>query len=186
MLIPLMRRKRRAGTISAVYGAIVAQARHRAFYRQYGVPDTVESRLAMIVLHLALLLRRLEDASGEARAFGQGLFDAFCRDMDHNLREMGVGDLAVPRRMRRIGEEFYGQSAAYGAAVARGEWKRLQDALARNVYGAESPAGAPRLALYVREAWAHLADLDIDLVVHGSLIFPDPGTAAQPETGWNE
>jgi len=185
MLVPRLRRKRRGDTISAVYGAIVAQARHTAFYLGYGVPDTVEGRLAMIVLHLGLVLQRL-DVSDTARGFGQALFDAFCRDMDHNLREMGVGDLAVPRRMRRIGEEFYGQSAAYGAALAAGDRQALRDTLARNVYGSENPAGAERLALYVVATQAHLAAVDPDTVMHGSLSFPSPGTAAQHETKGHE
>ena len=73
------------------------------------------------------------------RRLGQELFDAFCRDMDDSLREMGVGDLAVPRRMRRIGEAFYGRQAAYRAALAEPGDGPLAAALARNVF-----AGAPR------------------------------------------
>jgi cytochrome b pre-mRNA-processing protein 3 len=180
MLIPRLRRKRREDTISAVYGAIVAQARHKALYLGCGVPDSVDGRLAMIVLHLALVLRRLASASEEARAFGQALFDAFCRDMDHNLREMGVGDLAVPRRMRRIGEEFYGQSAAYGAALAAGDRNALQGALARNVLGAENPAAAAGLALYVEAMQAHLSALDPGTIVLGGVSFPDPARPAHP------
>lgn len=186
MLIPRVRRKRRDGTISAVYGTIVAQARRPAFYLGYGVPDTVDGRLAMIVLHLALVLRHLAEASDEARDFGQALFDTFCRDMDHNLREMGVGDLAVPRRMRRIGEEFYGQSAAYGQALAAGDREALQAALGRNVYGTESPAAARPLALYVLDVEAHLAAHDPDAVANGSLSFPDPNSSAEREVKPNE
>lgn len=181
MLIPRMRRSRREGTISAVYGAIVAQARRPVFYVGYAVPDTVDGRLSLIVLHLALVLRRLGEGSDAARAFGQALFDAFCRDMDHNLREMGVGDLAVPRRMRRIGEEFYGQSAIYGKALGGGDRGALQAALARNVYAAQDPAGAGGLALYVLAVEAHLATLEPDAVAGGSLSFPDPDGVAGRE-----
>jgi cytochrome b pre-mRNA-processing protein 3 len=83
-----------------LYGAIVAQARSPSFYRDYGVPDTVGGRLDMIILHLVLLLARLKGESAQAAALGQHVFDAFCRDIDDNFREMGVGDLAVPREMR--------------------------------------------------------------------------------------
>src|SRR5882724_9487190 len=88
-------RKPNAPTIDALYGAIVAQARLPVFYAGFGVPDTIEGRFDMVVLHLVLVLRRLRQGPRSA-ALAQGLFDAFCRDMDHNLRELGVGDLSVP------------------------------------------------------------------------------------------
>ncbi len=174
MILSLMRRNRRDDTISAVYGMIVAQARHPAFYRSYGVPDSVDGRLAMILLHLALLLRRLAGEPGVDRTFGQQIFDRFCRDMDDNLREMGVGDLGVPKQMRRIGEAFYGQVAAYDAALASAEPQALRDALAKNVLAAPASADAARLALYVGETARHLAGIDAGAMVRGNLSFPDP------------
>ncbi len=87
------------------------KARLPAFYTDFGVPDTVEGRFDMLVLHLVLLLRRLGQETELRRSFGQDLFDAFCRDLDANLREMGVGDLAVPKRMQRFAEAFYGRQA---------------------------------------------------------------------------
>src|SRR5262249_19037461 len=107
-------------TIDALYGAIVAQARLPAFYLAYGVPDTVEGRFDIVVLHLVLLFRRLGREPKEARKLSQGVFDRFCRDMDHNLREMGVGDLAVPKEMRRLGEAFYGRAEVYERALNAG------------------------------------------------------------------
>jgi hypothetical protein len=91
MIFPLIRRRRRVDTIPSVYGAIVAQARTPVFYLGYRVPDTIDGRLGMIVLHLALLLRRLVAEGAEMRDFGQRVFDRFCQDMDDNLREMGWG-----------------------------------------------------------------------------------------------
>ncbi len=146
MILRSFRRDRQAGIIHALYGTIVAQARATAFYTTYGVPDTVQGRFDLIVLHLVLLLRRLEwDAdAGRARGrnpgigpndgIGQKLFDAFCRDLDDNLREMGVGDLAVPKQMRRFGEAFYGRQAAYRAAFAANGTQELEKALARNIF----------------------------------------------------
>src|SRR5262245_14657948 len=93
--------------IASLYGTIVAQARAEAFYRDFGVPDTVSGRFEMVVLHLVVVLRRLE-AEPDSRELGQGLFDRFCSDMDANLREIGIGDLKVPQEMRRMGEAFYG------------------------------------------------------------------------------
>jgi cytochrome b pre-mRNA-processing protein 3 len=176
MILPLFRRSRRDETIAGLYGAIVAQARSPAFYSRYGVPDTVEGRLEMIVLHVVLLLRRLAGEAAEVRARGQRVFDLFCRDMDDNLREMGVGDLAVPRQMRRIGAAFYGRSAAYEAALASDDPQLLAQALTRNILpdGAANAGNGARLAAYVRESERHLAAIDAcdtERLVRG---FPDP------------
>jgi cytochrome b pre-mRNA-processing protein 3 len=105
------------GTIEAIYGMIVTQAREPSFYRDLGVPDTVNGRFDVLVLHLWMILRRLRTTGG-GTTISQALFDRFCEDMDANLREMGVGDLAVPRRMRSFGEAFYGRCAAYDVAFA--------------------------------------------------------------------
>jgi cytochrome b pre-mRNA-processing protein 3 len=91
---------------------------------------------------------------------------------------MGVGDLGVPRTMRRIGEAFYGRQAAYEAALAVDDPERLVTALARNVFGAEPGAGAARLAAYVRDAVRHLAAQDADALSRGEGSFPDPAAAA--------
>src|SRR5262249_23514950 len=82
MILKLFRRTPRDDSIARLYGTIVAQARAPAFYRLYGVPDTVNGRLKMIMLHTVLFLRRLEGETRPIRQFGQGLFDRFCRDMD--------------------------------------------------------------------------------------------------------
>ena len=105
MILPGFRRRSQAHTIRALYGAVVAQARLATFYADYGVPDSVDGRFDLIVLHLVLLLHRLEqdnDRGELGRSLGQDLFDEFCRDLDANLREMGVGDLAVPKRDARL------------------------------------------------------------------------------------
>jgi cytochrome b pre-mRNA-processing protein 3 len=78
------------------------------------------------------------------RGLGQKLFDAFCQDLDDNLREMGVGDLAVPKRMRRFGEAFYGRRAAYGAALAAAGTQELEKALARNIFEVVAWTKEPR------------------------------------------
>ena len=99
------------GTIETIYGMIVAQAREPLFYQSLGVPDTVNGRFDMVVLHLWMVLRQLKRL-GDSSNLAQALFDRFCSDMDHNLRELGTGDLAVPKRMQEFGEAFYGRSAA--------------------------------------------------------------------------
>ena len=173
MIFPLFRRSARPGTISALYGAIVAQARLPAFYRDYGVPDTVDGRFELIVLHLALVLDRFGEKPG-LRSLGQGVFDLFCRDMDNNLREMGVGDLAVPKQMRRMGEAFYGRAQAYREAMAEADHKALAEALARDIYGGAPGARARRLAAYMRQAIAQLKALDEVALAAGAIGFPQP------------
>jgi cytochrome b pre-mRNA-processing protein 3 len=175
MILRPFRRSPRTDSIAALYGAIVAQARSPTFYVEFGVPDTMEGRFDLIVLHLVLVLGRLGGAGERGAEFGQRLFDAFCRDLDGNLREMGVGDLAVPKRMRRFGEAFYGRQAAYVAALAADDPQHFEKALARNILQAEDiDHRVARLARYARAVARRLdAQSDADLF-GGAADFPDP------------
>jgi len=174
MILPLFRRSARSDTISSLYGTIVAQARLPSFYRDYAVADTVNGRFDLLVLHLGLVIGRLEEAG--LQALGQGLFDRFCQDMDHNLREMGVGDLSVPKEMQRIGEAFYGRMQAYRLALASEDRAALVDAVARNIYDGTpgSRAVASRLAAYMREAVRDLQNQPPAGLQAGQLRLPDP------------
>jgi cytochrome b pre-mRNA-processing protein 3 len=177
MMFHFFRRSQSNPSIASLYGTIVAQARAAPFYRIFGVPDTVNGRFEMVVLHTVLVLRRLEKEPLPLRRIGQELFDWFCRDMDGSLREMGVGDLAVPTKMRKIGEAFYGRQAAYGVALATHDPQPLVAALERNVFGAPSETsglGAMRLATYVRAAAEKLADQDGQALSRAELAFPNP------------
>jgi cytochrome b pre-mRNA-processing protein 3 len=176
-----LRRGPRADTIGSLYGAIVAQARSRAFYADYGVADTPEGRFDMILLHLSLFVRRVRREPARIRALGQGVFDLFCRDMDHSFREMGIGDLAVPKHMRRVAEAFYGRAAAYDAAIDGREEDQLVAALARNIYPqAAAPSAARRLAHYVRAAVDALEDQEAGTFARALVSFPDPALIAAP------
>jgi cytochrome b pre-mRNA-processing protein 3 len=170
MIFQFFRRTRDDPSIASLYGTIVAQARAKALYQRFGVPDTVNGRLEMILLHVALVLRRLneEPAGGP---WGQAVFDLFCQDMDDNLREMGVGDLAVPKEMQRIGEAFSGRQAAYSRALVSGDLQALVEVLKRNVL--EGGEGAEMLAGYIRAVARALAARDINELRRGNLGFPD-------------
>ncbi|MBB1094313.1 ubiquinol-cytochrome C chaperone [Rhodopseudomonas palustris] len=160
------------GTIEAIYGMIVTQAREPAFYQHYGVADTVNGRFEMLVVHLWLVLRRIR-AIKDASTFAQALFDYFCSDLDANLREIGVGDLTVPKRMQAFGEAFYGRSAAYDLALTEGD-EALAMALDRNVlYGADIE-NARRLATYVGQVIKTLDDIEPSKLRSGELRFPKP------------
>jgi cytochrome b pre-mRNA-processing protein 3 len=181
MILPRFRRNPDQRTIAALYGAIVAQARTPAFYGAYGVPDTVLGRFDMVVLHAVLVVRRLR-GSGALQALGQGVFDAFCRDMDDNLREMGVSDVGVPRTMRRIGEAFYGRARAYETALLADGDDALVAALMRNVYAdAAGPAAAGPLSRYVRAVAQMLADRDDAAMARGEVRFPSPDEFMPPD-----
>ena len=167
------------GTIEAIYGMIVTQAREPSFYRDLAVPDTVNGRFDLLVLHLWLVLRRLR-ATAEAAALSQALFDRFCNDMDDNLREMGVGDLTVPKRMQAFGEAFYGRTAAYDMALQAGE-EPLAQALCKNILNGEGIENARRLALYAKATIAVLAGQGEQALLAASWKFPSPtGLSAQP------
>ena len=176
MKFPLFRRQRDPDTISALYGMIVAQARLPCFYRDYAVADTVNGRFDLIVLHLAFVLDRLSREPA-LRGLGQGVFDRFCQDMEHNLREMGISDLKVPQEMARIGEAFYGRQMAYLAAFAAPP-PLLTEVLARNIYGGASlePAAAHRLAAYIQVAVGDLRGQDAGRLAIGEIHFVDPST----------
>jgi len=170
MLFSRFRRGSMSGTISALYGMIVAQARLAVFYRDYAVADTVNGRFELLVIHLFMTVGHLF-AHPATRDLGQGLFDHFCRDLDHNLREMGTSDLKVPREMRKMGEAYYGRSQAYQEALASDAPEALVEAVRRNVYGGAPEAAAARLAAYIRTAAAGLKEQELS---GGRVQFPDP------------
>ena len=162
-------------TIEAIYGMIVAQAREPLFYQALGVPDTVDGRFDMVLLHLWMVLRQLR--SGPDEALRQALFDHFCSDMDANLREMGVGDLTVPKRMQKFGEAFYGRSTAYDAALATGH-EALTQALCKNVLNGTRLEQARQLAVYVEATLTDLSARDEADIVSGKWRFvPLPAPA---------
>jgi len=202
MILARFRRNSQARTIHALYGAIVAQARSATFYADFRVPDTVEGRFDLIVLHLVLLLNRLGRRAEVSRDFGQKLlgqkllgqkllgqellgqelFDAFCRDLDANLREMGVGDLAVPKRMQAFAEAFYGRQAAYLAALEAADRRVFEKALARNIFPAGNDAGAAQLARYARAAVTGLDAQDDSALIRGEVVFPSPAAFVHERT----
>ena len=175
MMFPLFRRRSRQDTISTLYGTIVAQARLPGFYREYGVADTVNGRFDLLVLHLSLVIDRLAEEP-DSREAGQALFDHFCQDMDHNLREMGIGDLSVPKEMQRIGQAFYGRAQAYRSALAADGEGALVAALTRNIYEGSppTPETSGHLAAYVREAVRDVRAQRVDDLLAGKLTLPKP------------
>jgi cytochrome b pre-mRNA-processing protein 3 len=130
-----------------LYCAAVAAARAPAFYADLGVPDTLDGRFDLVGLHVFLLIRRLRALPPPGAALAQAVFDAMFQDMDMNLREIGVGDMSVAKKVKQMWEAFHGRAVAYQAALADGDTDDLAAALARNVWrGAARPEQAAALA----------------------------------------
>ena len=164
-----------------LYAHVVEQARQPFFYLTLGVPDTPDGRFDMIALHAALLLRRLRRDRDSTEAVSQAVFDLMFADMDQNLREMGVGDLAVGKRIKAMAQGFYGRLAAYDVGLAAPGDEVLADALARNVYrhrerGEGDPAG---LARYMRRQAERLDGQPVGALVTGVVVFDPPGSEAE-------
>ena len=169
------------GTIEAIYGMIVAQAREPLFYRDLGVADSVDGRFDMLLLHLWLAMRelKLKADSGQGVApqvqLSQGLVERFCSDMDDNLRELGTSDLRVPKKMQEFGRAFYGRAAAYDMALQAGR-EPLAQALSKNIYNGTDIENARRLAGYVEAAVTGLGAIDGATLTQGAWRFPSPVT----------
>jgi cytochrome b pre-mRNA-processing protein 3 len=155
---------------AAVHRSAVDQARSVPFYAEHGVPDTLDGRFEMIILHAFLVLHRLRGRA-EAQKFGQALYDVLFGDMDRALREMGTGDLSVGKQVKRMAEGLAGRTRAYQDGLAgTGD---LAEALRRNLYGTVSPT-EEHLAFmtgYVRRQAARLDAQDAAEIVAGRVAF---------------
>jgi len=167
-----LRRRRfdRQGT--GLYSAAVRAARVPVFYATLAVPDTLDGRFDLIGVHVALIIRRLRREPEPGPALAQAVFDAMFQDMDVSLRELGVSDLSVGKRVKAMWDAFHGRAGAYEAAIAAGDSAELAAALARNVWRGAAPAGAAeQLAGYVLEQEVHLAGQDMAALTRGEVSF---------------
>ncbi|WGM31062.1 ubiquinol-cytochrome C chaperone family protein [Brevundimonas sp. NIBR11] len=152
-----------------LYTAAVAQAREPAFYRALGVEDEIDARFELYTLHVLLLILRLRDEAGVDAEKGseaaQNLFDVYVSALDNALRELGVNDVTMAKKMRRLGESLYGRMTTYEAPLRAGDADALAEGLARNVYASGDAAEAGALAAYALAARAGLATQPIDAVL---------------------
>lgn len=164
-----------------LYGAAMAAARDPFLYGTLHVADTLDGRFDMLCLYVGLLIRRLQRESAPATDLAQAVFDAMFCDMDVSLREMGVGDLSVGRRVRSMWEALHGRSLAYGKAIDAGDASALAAALARNVWRGAPPPGDAAEAL-ARLALAQARCLDgqpLPAMVAGTVRFLPAEEAAR-------
>ena len=174
MIFNLFRKNTATEPVLAVYSAIVAQSRQPVFYAEWSVPDTVTGRFDMISLHMALLFRRLRSETGPRKDFSQAVFDLFFRDMDRSLREMGVGDLGVPKRIQKMGNIFFGLLAALNEPMDRNDLEGLQAVLSRNIFDGAAGAHVKSLAQYLMHQDRALLSESASDIVAGRIVFEAP------------
>lgn len=170
----LFSRKRQiseAITISS-YEAIVAAARQPYLYSHFMIPDTPLGRYESLSAHLVLLLRRTKDAAAPLPALAQELVDEFIKDMDHSLRELGIGDAGVPKRMKNLAKMFYGRAEFYGKALDAADVTELTAALQRNIRPNDKDwPEAAALALYLIKADKALTLVNDVAIAAGRVYF---------------
>ena len=174
MIFGLFRRRSRDAE-HRVYCEIVAQARQPVFYTDFLVPDTIDGRFDLIIVHAVLFFRRLRGEGKDVAEFSQNVFDLFFDDMDASLREMGVSDTRVPKKVKVMGEAFYGRADAYIPAIDEENSAALSEALGRNIFtDAPEPLAQTRLAHYMIEAARELSAQDAATLMTGDIRWPDP------------
>lgn len=158
----------------ALYASAARQARSPAFYARMGAPDTAEGRFELYSLHVLLLLHRLKGEGAQAAETSQAAFDAFVQALDDALREMGVGDVVVPKKMKRLAGAFYGRVKAYDDALtAPAGDAALRDLIARTVLLDVEAGDVGALAAYAAEADRVLAAIPTEALLQGRVDWPE-------------
>jgi cytochrome b pre-mRNA-processing protein 3 len=164
MLQNLFRTRPRERLGQPLYERAVRQARAPGFYTSLGVADRIDARFELYTLHVLLLVMRLRDEGERGAEAGQALFDTYVSALDHALRELGVGDVSVGKKMRKLGEAMYGRMTAYEAPLRDGDAAALAAGLARNVFESDDQAAGEALATYALASRARLAAQDFAAV----------------------
>ena len=173
----IIKRSATAGTARDLYGAVVTQARDPLFYSRLGVADTPEGRYELVALHLVLLLERLGAADVADEPLRRKLIETFIEDMDDSMREMGVGDLNVPKRVKKAAGGLYTRADAYRDALGATDDAALLAALKTYLYiGRDEPA-ARHVSTYVRAVSAGLRHQPGEDLKAGRVAFEAPGVA---------
>jgi len=161
-------------SVAAIYDTVMRQSRSPELYLEMSVPDTVDGRFDLLAVHMHMVLRRIKDQGDSAQIMGQKLFDAMFRDMDTQLREIGIGDMGIGKRIKKMAQGFYGRMESFDVGLDSEDESILSAALERNVYRhglPEHPEALTRLAAYVRAQHGHIESQTIDDIVAGKLSF---------------
>ena len=174
MIFGLFRKKNNnQAIVERQYSALTAAARMPEFYETMNVPDTVMGRFEMLSLVMILFFRRTRSSATSGQEIAQELVDAFFQDIDYSIRELGIGDNSVPKRMKKLAGMFYGRLEAYSKAMDSGDRDALAVALARNVH----PQAQPAPDMTAVAGWMFLAEADLsaqseDRIATGSATLP--------------
>ncbi|MEO1748065.1 MAG: ubiquinol-cytochrome C chaperone family protein [Pseudomonadota bacterium] len=178
MILSLFRPKEadaNARIVDASFETIVAAARQPKLYADWGMPDTPLGRYESLSLHLILFLYRTRRASAAVKSMEQEIVDEFFKDIDHSVRELGVGDAGVPKRMKKLGKMFYGRMGPYWEALDARDEKALADAITRNITpeGAKQTDGLDGVALshYALQCADQLAEISDQALLNGQIRF---------------
>jgi len=177
MIFGLFRkRNHNRSIVDRQYATLTSVAREPVFYLDFDVPDTVMGRFEMLSLVLILYFRRTRASGTSGQEIAQEIVDAFFQDIDYSIRELGIGDTSVPKRMKKLAGMFYGRLESYAAALDAGDAAALAAALSRNVHPQAGEAASPmvRLAGWALEAEAALAKVPESDIATGSALFPVP------------
>lgn len=147
--------------VQDLYGGVSKLARAPVFYTRFGVPDTTDGRYDLLCLSLSLYLFRIQT---DAPDLAQALFDLTFKDTERGLREAGVGDLGIPKHMKKMLQVFYGRAALYYDALEQGDSAALAAVLQKNLYNGATEFAAP-MAEWVRIAWDYMRSVPMDEIL---------------------
>ncbi len=168
MLQGLLRRRGQRRTAQNLYGSIVALARRPDLYERFGLPDTIEGRFEVLTAHMFVYLDRLSREAPEDAGIAQALVDAFFADMDTTQRELGVGDTAVPKKMRHLAAAFEGSMQAYKSAVGTDDPAPLVAAIGERMDTIDERALAG-FAQYLKALHTALGDQALEAILAGEV-----------------
>lgn len=165
-----------ANSAHDLYAETILAARDPVMFTAWGVPDTVEGRFEALCLRAFVLLRRLKGEPAAAD-LAQAYFDIMFEDLDSNLREMGVGDMTVGKKVKKLAGGFYGRIRAYDAALNADteDDAPLRDALAYFLFRGVQPSEATlaTVARFVRADVAHLTAQPLEALSMGKVTFQE-------------
>ena len=173
MIVSLFGRKKpnpNEAIVDAIYQVIIDTARSPVLYAEFGVPDTPLGRYESLSAHMIVFLHRTRGTSENLEALAQDGLDEFFKDIDHSIRELGIGDVGVPKRMKKLGKMFYGRMGPYWEALDGGSREAFVAALKRNIRPDDPDAlHADALASHLLDVGARWGGLDDGAILSGHL-----------------
>ena len=159
-LLKKLKNKKIESELEYYYNNIVLLSRDKRLYIQGGVPDTIDGRYELIILHCHLFVNRLIIAGSEEKAFAQKLINYMFRDFDRSLREIGVGDLSVGKKIKFMVSSYYGRANTYQKALNKNS-QITDEALKNNLYGTINPNQneVEYMKIYIKNLIRYLSSL---------------------------